>query len=77
MALSIATLIGIACLLRLVGWLVLDWYMGWTQREIDAAIKEFEEEQRSGVSDWPSDMIVVSLFGITTLVFVVVIFGLE
>jgi hypothetical protein len=32
--------------LVLIGWLALDWWMGWTARRLDAAIDEFEEEWR-------------------------------
>jgi hypothetical protein len=43
---------GILCL-GLAGWLALDWWMGWTAPELDAAVKEFEEGWRRGVRpDW-------------------------
>ena len=47
-------IVGILCL-GLAGWLALDWWMGWTAPELDAAVKEFEEEERRGVQMKPVD----------------------
>jgi hypothetical protein len=55
---------GILCL-GLAGWLALDWWMGWTAPEFDAAVKEFEEEWRRGVRpDWAVYGPVVLLLGL-------------
>lgn len=61
--------------LLVVGWLVLDWYMGWTARDMDAAIKELEEEQRKRVSVPAADLAVVGLGLITTLIVLAMILG--
>ena len=72
---SIETLLTVCLFLGVVGWLALDRYMGWTSRDIDAAIKEFEEEQRKGVSDPSADLAVVGLGIITTLIILAMILG--
>lgn len=72
---SIETLITICSLLGVVGWLALDWYMGWTSQKLDAAIKEFEEEQGKGVTDPAADLAVFCFGLITVMIVLVMILG--
>jgi hypothetical protein len=78
-AMSIEALIEVAFLLPIVGWFVLDWYMGWTQRMIDIAIQELEEEEFASAPDWVPEMIdtlIVILLAMATVVAVAIVFGL-